>query len=764
MKRKALPLIIVIVFAVLTVVCALMIPMTNVNYNMVKYLPEESIARQGYDLYKEEFGGTDTANVMVYLTQEQTADSFTAAFEKIRAENPDILTQVLLQGQKKDTALYVFTFSASGTDAGVQAVLDDIRSAAGEDAAVCGSVIDDEASSQYMFTSALLATVILIPVVIVLIIVSTRSLLSVVFVLASLGVAIVLNMGTNFLLGEVSFITQSIAMALQLAITLDYSIFLIHEYERQIQAGAQPGEAIRRAIARSFRSVSAAALTTLSGFIALLFMRFRIGSDLGWVFIKGVSISFLCVLLLLPALLLLFRKGVQRSTHKSWIPSFDKPARGVFRAKYVFSFLILLLIPALLLQNRIDYRFGASGIMTGEGVPSYEAKQEITAIYGNENQVLVIYPGSAPEAELALTEELSALKLEDGSTMFTSVLTDAATKAGIIDMLENEVKTQLGALLPALADADFEIPYADTYEELLSNFRQAVIDLCTGIGLPESMVSGLIDNYLQGAQEQLAQLEAGYATIDANFRSESHTRIVLTADTTEEGDEAFFMYETLMSKLDEYEALNGYKMLGETPFAYDIREYMLVDYNRASLLSAVLVFAIILISFRSLTLPFLLMIPIFTGVYINSAIPALTGAPIALIGILVVSMVHLGATIDYAILYANTYCFYRKTMRKPQAFVKALSESIPSILISAIALTVAGFALGGTANLPATADIGMMIGRAGLLSAFFTIFVLPGILYLFDGVIRRTTLHCNFLSDDHVCEITLQNPPSHLDP
>lgn len=738
----------VAIFAVLTVAAGIMIPRVTVNYNLASYLPEQAISKQGYDVYAEEFGGMNVAKVMV-RTETRSAEEYLEIFESEFGEDPAV-SSVLLQAEKQDTntALFLFTFSGRGTDAAIRPSVERMEELAGEDAVVCGQVINDIAAVEYMNSSSLLACVILVPVVLLLILLTTKSFMSMILVTLTLGISIVLNLGTNFLLGEVSFLTQGIALALQLAITLDYAIFMIHEYERQRAAGLNGSEAVRAALKKSFTSIASACLTTVAGFIALMFMRMGLGLDLGLVFVKGVLLSFASVLFLLSSLLLIFGKGVEKTSHRPLIPRFDKPARGIFKLRYVFVCLILLFIPAVLLQGNLDYRFGSAGMISGEGVPSYEAKLEVESAYGRDNSIVVLYPADTPpEKEQAFETALAAKTFGDGRPM-GQVTGRTGTLAGVQAMINAQMqevlRTQLN--MPSLV---FSLPYYDTAEEYLAALPSAV-----HAALPESLqgfvTEALIKTYIESAEVEgvkvPALVEGAYAQVNANFRGSEYTRLILSADCEEEGEEAFLMYETVLSEL-ERAGISDALTLGETPSAYDMKEIMTADNSWISALSIIMVFLIILVTFKSISIPVILIFPILTGIYVNSAIPALMGTPIAFIGNLVVSMIHLGATIDYAILYANKYCANRKLMGRKDSTVLALSESIPSILTSAIALTVAGFSL-ASAVLPATAQIGLMLGRAGLLSAFFTIFVLPGLLYLCDPVVRRTTLKADFAPKD----------------
>lgn len=770
----------VCIFLALTVACGIMIPRVKVNYDMSKYLPEEAISKQGYDVADREFGGMHIAKIMVYTDAEHGADFYLSKFTELMDEQPG-LTGVTQQAEKpaaegetKGTALYVLTFSGQGNEPEVRAAVDKAREIAGEDAAVCGTVIDDIATNEYMYSSALLASCILVPVVILLVLLTTRSFMSLILVLATLGVSIVLNMGTNFLLGGVSFITQGIALALQLAITLDYAVFLIHEYERQLDAGADAKTAVRAAVKKSFTSVFSACLTTVAGFVALMLMRFGIGMDLGLVFIKGILFSFACVLLLLPALLVICEKAVKRMTHRPLMPKFKKPARDIFKARYVFIFLVFLLIPAILLQNNLEYRFGSAGLTAGEGVPSYDAKLEIAEVYGKDNSVMVVFRAAAkPSAasgvtmsdeqraqrrqELALSQALAEKTFDDGTKMFNSVLSSPA----LFYEVQKQLTAQLAAALPDIPGAsflpnldkiDWNLPYCETQKEYFSCIAERI---AAASGLPASLIESAIGQMMTPEMNAgIAQVFAAREVIDANFTGNigDYRRIILSANTDEESERAYAMYDAVRAAVGE-SGLEGTLYVGETPTAYDMREIMTRDNVLVSILSIIMVFLIIAFSFRSLSIPFLLLVPILTGIYINSAIPALMGTPIAYLGNLVVMMIHLGATIDYAILYANKYVTNRRTMDKRDSSVLALSEAIPSILTSAIALTVAGFAIGWTAVLPATAQIGLMLGRAGLLSAFFTIFVLPGILCLCDPLIRRTTWRANFFTNAPVCDI-----------
>lgn len=673
-RRKA----IVALFAIVMVASAACIPFVRVNYDMVDYLPPSAQSTTAVDIMTEQFDqAVPNAYVMVRDVTPAVAVDVKQRIASMEGVEMvlwlddvvdvtvplDALDSATVEQYYRDgSALYQVAI-AEGEEGSVVPAIRAYIDSLGPGNAVSGDAADNAQMQQSMVEQVLMAVAIVVPVIMFLLIVSTMSWIEPVLFIAAIGVSILINMGTNIFLGEVSFVTYSVSPILQLAVSLDYAIFLLHAFADERELCADAEQAMARAMRKSMGTIAASAVTTLFGFAALSFMQFQIGADLGINLVKGIVLSFVTVMVLLPSLTLLLYKLIDKTRHRRLMPTF-RNVDSVLRHVRVPAMVLvaILIVPAFLGQGNVTFTYqnGTPDTSVRTGADTQAVREE----FGRQNMVAVL----VPRGDLAAEAEL----------------------ASVIESLDH----------------------------------------VTGVVSYASMVGGAIpQGFLDPA-------------VLAQFYSDEYARIVAMVDTEVEGDRAFGLVDQInaeaASRYDEFYTA------GQSANLYDMANIVEVDNVVVSLIAVIAIFLVLLVTFRSVSLPFILLLAIESGIWINLSIPYFTGTPLNFIGYLVVNTVQLGATIDYGILLTTHYLRERKSLPARAAARAALGKSFRSVLVSACILATAGFALAMSSSIEAVSSLGLLLGRGALLSLFLVTCFLPGLLILLDGVVRKTTYRANF--------------------
>ena len=666
---------VIAVFLVLAVISAVLILGVSVNYNLADYLPPDAESTVALGIMDEEFGtGVPNARVMVsglsiaeaaeLKTQIAAVDGVTGVMwlddvEDLTTPVEMMDTATVEQYWRDGSALYQVTV-ADGREASTVDALYDLI---GENGAISGVAANTANMQNRVVSEVLGAAAILLPLIIVLLLVTTTSWIAPLLFLASIGVAIVINMGTNIVFGEISFVTQSVSPIMQLAVSLDYAIFLLNSFERHRQETPDAEQAMRMAIKESFSSIAASAATTVFGFMALIFMRFEIGADLGLNLVKGVILSYVSVVVFLPCLSLACVKLLDKTRHKRIVPEIRGIGRGLVKIRVPALILVLLLVaPCFLAQSRTDFFYGM-----GSPDPNLRYGQDtelINETFGESTSIVLFVPRGNPGAEAELSAEIADID------HVTAVMS-----------------------------------YAYTVGEV-----------------PE----GTLDD-----------------SVVSNFYSDNYARIVVTTDTGTEGDEAFATVEAVRSAAAKY--YDEYYACGESANIYDIRDVVTEDSGLVNLISVAFILLTLLVTFRSLTLPLILIFVIETAIWINLSVPYFTDNALVYIGYLVINTVQLGATVDYAILMTDGYVVNRRTMLKREAVINTLQTNFLSVLTSGLILSIAGFCLNFTSSMTIVSELGLLLARGTLLSMAMVLLALPALLMLFDPLTARLTLKSGFL-------------------
>jgi len=668
--------IIIVLFLIIVLVCGMLSLFVEVNYNLVDYLPQNAQSTMALEIMNKEFDeALPNASVMIRnVTLMEAAEykeklaSIDGIAQVIWLDDMMDITQPLAMGDEKTIEGFYrdgnALFSISIDKGREKEVCEAIYKIIGDDNALAGEAVDLVGIRDEAETTVVRAFIILLPIIIFILIITTTSWLEPLLFLLSIGVAVIINMGTNIFLGEISFITNSISPILQLACSLDYAVFLLHSFQANRKKYSNLEEAMSASIKESIPTVAASAATTLFGFLALLFMSFGIGSDLGLTLAKGIILSFVSVIVFLPAITLSMTKLMDKTKHREFMPSTLNISKVLLKTAVPMAIIILIIIvPAFLGQSHTEFLYG-NDLLDSASRYSRD-KLMIEEQFGQSTVVAILVPKGDLARERQLHEEVKRLD------HVTSILSYAG---------------ETGAVVPP------EFPDEDVTKQ---------------------------------------------------FYSENYARIIAYTDTASEGDIAFQTVEEIQKKAKSLYG-DAFYTLGRSTNLYDMKNLTEKDNVIVNVIAVVAIFLVLLVTFKSAALPFILVLVIETGIWINLSIPYFTGTKINFLGYLVLSTIQLGATVDYAILLTNTYLTNRKITSKHEAMKVSLGSAFKSILVSALILSTAGFALYLTSSNRYTADIGLLLGRGTLLSLTMVICFLPTLLLAFDKAIQKTTYHAEF--------------------
>ena len=667
------------IFAVAVIFSIIAACFVEVNYDLSEYLPNDVPSKQGLNLMEQEFGYPGTARVMV-----GPVSLYEAKIYKDRIADVDGVDMVMwadtttdvyranifinydnIEDYYKDSyAVMDIIFEEGDSSKLTKSAINEMKRITGEKGYFMGSAVQSKSLSETLMREISMAMAMGVVMIAVILCLTTTSWFEPVMFLMVMGIAIIINMGTNIVIGRISFLTFSVASILQLAIAMDYSVFLLHSFIKEKNKGLEAEAALANAIQASLSSILSSGATTIVGFVVLMLMRFSIGKDLGFVLAKGIVISLLTVLFLMPAFLLRWGGLVERTAHRSFMPSFHKLGSAAYRFRHVvFAVVAVLVIPTYTAQNMNSFTFGNSALGSSPGTKVYEDEQKINARFGKSNLILAIVPNTSMVTEKALTDELD-------------------------DLYYTRSVTSLAGTIPE--------------------------------GIPERILPKSATSLLHTKQ---------------------YSRIMIYIKTSDESEFAFQCADEINNIVKRYYPENAY-VTGVTPSTQDIKKTITADYNFVNILSIIGVAVVILITFKSLAVPLVVLIPIEVAIFFNMALPYFTGERMLYMGYIIVSCLQLGATVDYSILMTNNYIDCRKTYKEKGRAVKhTVSRSALSILTSGSILTIVGYGLYLISSVSAIADLGHLIGRGAFISVIMVLFLLPYLLTLADPFIIKDEDH-----------------------
>lgn len=716
--------------------CAVATGWVKVENDITTYLPDSTETRQGLTVMNDNFITYGSARVMVSNISYDTALDLQEVIEDI--DGVDTVEFDATKDHYADaSALYSVSFDAEEDDERAKTAMQDIRDALAEyDTYVDTQVgVDTSADLQAEMSVIIVIAAIIIVVVLTL---TSRSYAEVPVLILTFGTAALLNMGTNFLCGTISFISNSVTVILQLALAIDYAIILCHRFSDEHET-LDTREACIAALSKAIPEISSSSLTTISGLAALGFMHFGIGRDLAVVLIKAILFSMLAVFTLMPGLLVLFSRLIDKTRHKNLIPKITAVGKFDVKTRYIVPpIFAVIVIAAAVFANKCPYCYTYTDLVTAKQSESQIAYQKIKSEFGTSNMVAIIVPSGSYENEGKILEELencpevkSTMGLANIEAMDGYMLTDAVTPRQLAEMagLDYEVaKTLYGA---------YAIDH-DQYGEFvngLGNYKVPIYDMFRF--LEQEMHDGNVT--LSGdVQDTLDDLFAQLDKAQVQLQAENYSRMVAYLSVPEESDETFAFLDKMHDIVSKYYPEDAY-IVGNTTSAMDLSSSFGEDNLLISVLSALFVILVLLFTFKSAGLPVLLIFVIQGSIWINFSVPYLQDSPLYFLGYLIVNSIQMGANIDYAIVISSHYTDLKKVMHHKDAIVTALNESFPTIFTSGSILASAGVLISVLTTNPVIAAIGECLGRGTIVSILLVLFVLPQILVLGDVIIERTS-------------------------
>ena len=715
--------------------CMVSMNWTVVENDVTVYLSEDSETRMGIEAMNNNFVSFGTARIMVRNVTPETAQALAHKIGKV--SGIAMVTFDQTEAHYKDTAaLMELTFTHGANDPRAIEAMHSIREMlAPYDLSVDTTVgVDMNAMLDEEMLVILAVAVVLILVVLSL---TSQAYAEVPVLLMTFGAAALMNMGTNFIFPKISFISDSVAVVLQLALAIDYAVILCHRFTEEHKTKNARDAAVE-ALAKAMPEISASSLTTVTGLAALGFMEFGIGLDMAMVLVKSILLSLLSVFTLMPGLLVLFCPLMDKTRHKKLLPNITLLGKFAVKTRRVLPPIFLLcLVGAFYLSTNCPFCFSFNDMRTAKMSEQQTAYFEIKETFGPSNLLAVLVPVGDYEKEAALLEELealpevkSAMGLANIEAMDGYKLTDALTPRELSQLLglDYEVTqalytlyalegSQYGQILDAVEG--YRVPLFDMFLFLKDQMESRNITLeMEGMG----DMSGMLDQ-LDMAREQM--------------QSKQYSRMVMYLNLPEESEETFAFLSDARAIVGKYYD-SDYYLVGNSTSCRDLSASFSRDNLLIAILSAFFVIMVLLFTFKSAGLPVLLILVIQGSIWINFSIPTLMNQPLYFLGYLIVNALQMGANIDYAIVISSHYQELKARMPHKEAIVHALNEAFPTVFTSGIMMASAGLLIGNMSAQPVVSIMGTCIGRGTIISIILVLLVLPSILVLGDSIIERT--------------------------
>ena len=742
-----------VLFVALSIFGAVMIPHTKINYDLTGYLPANCDSSTALELLKKEFDDKGMAYVMVKDVTPEKAGEIKTRLEKV--EGVATVTYVESMNYKNNSALYTVTLKDYDSTAGAfDAVKGVIDALSDEKAYLSGQSAFSYYTKLETEQSIMKLGIAIIIIILLVMLFTSKTYFELIVLILVFGAAMAINMGTNFLfVNGISYIANLVALVLQLALSLDYSIILLHRYMEERDNGEDAKTATVTALTKGLPEILSSSLTTVAGLAALMLMTLSIGAEIGLSLAKGIVISMATVIFFMPALLVIFDKPIQKTRHKSFVPNVTKPAHAIVKArKVIVPAFLLIAILAGVAQGFNKYSFNYN---SGSLIVAPKKVIEETG-FGTLNSLVVVVPKGDAEKERQLVKYVESFDLIDKSqttalstinvysfidadSSETLYLTNEVSKKDIGNLIDN-IASDAGVnplLIKPIIERWFD-DYVKNYLPEGTKPSKAKVRLIDLLDFAVREKFDEIPKFIRDDPEKLAYLEQvkQISFAKANLESENYSRITFNINGGVEDDDVFELVKTLKSGVSDF--YEERYITGESVVCYEMSEYFMKDNLMVCLFTDLFILVILLITFRNISLPIILILAIQGGIFINFAIPFLSKTSISFIGYLIISAIQMGATIDYAIVLTNRYRNVRKDFTdRYDAMAAATNAVFPTILTSGVILTATGFVMSMLSS-GVVAQLGLLLGVGTLTSIIIVLFVLPSLLLVTEKVVDKT--------------------------
>ena len=726
---------ILVLFAVLAAISVYTSTLVVTNDSLEHFLPADTETRLGLDLMDGEFVTYDTAQIVVRnisLEQANLIAEEIKSVENVKEVEFDD-TEEHYEGL---SGLFDVTFTGSNDDPTSKAALDEIeRKLSVYDLYVntkvgnpLKAIIDSE---------MVLVDIIAFVIIVAVLLLTSRTYGEIPVLLLTFGAAAILNMGTNFLMGEISFVTDSIALVLQLALAIDYAIILCHRFTEE-QTDKAPREAAITALAKAIPEIAGSSMTTISGLLALTFMQYRLGADMGFVLIKAVLISLLSVFCLMPGLLVMFSGLINRTAHRKFLPDVPFLGKFAYKTRKVIPFLFAaLLVGAFFCSKRANYVYDQYSVESIRKNEIQLAKEKIRDTFGTPNTFAMIIPAGDNQSEKEIVAEIKELRHTESVTGLSDIdaiddykLLDEVTPRQFAELLDIDIE------IAELAYGSYALEHNEYGKAVtgMDSYRIALLDIFDYLLESKDNVTLNLD---QETQDKIDEMKEELDDGKLQLLSDNWSRIVIYADVPSEGSESYEYLSALRGIAARYYDVSF--IVGDTTSCSDLKASFENDNTVITILEIVFVTLILIFTFHSVGLPLLLIVVIQGSILINFSSPFLLHKNLFFLTYLIISAIQMGANIDYAIVISDRYLESRRHMEPKEAITDALNKAFPTIVTSGTMMAAAGVVIALVASNETISAIGVYLGKGTLISMLLVTCVLPQILVLGDRLISRTS-------------------------
>ncbi len=729
-----------LLFGLLMIFSAVARGWVHVENSMSYYLPGTTETKQGLDLMEQEFMTYGTCKVMVANVSYEQADELCKQIE----EQNGVFSVGFDDSEdhyNNGSALFDVTFDYDENDDACLTALDTLKeSLAGYDMYLTTSLGDTQ--SELIANEMNVISVIVAVIVLTVLLLTSQAYAEVPVLILTFVSSAIIQMGTNFVFGTISFVSNSVTIVLQLALSVDYAVIFLNRYKEE-HATMPAREAVIVALSKAIPEISGSSLTTIGGLIAMTFMQYKMGPDMGIVLIKAIILSLLSVFLLMPGIIMLFANLMDHSKHKNFIPDIPFVGKFAYATRYIIPPVFLaLIIAGFFISNKCPYVFGYSKLTTPLQNDVQIAEQLQKDNFGDTNMVALVIPSGNYEYEKRLLKDLedcpevdSAMGLANIEAMDGYMLTDRLTPRQFSELLNLDYEVaELIYTAYAVNDED----YAKAVNGL-SAYKVPLIDMF--LFLYQEVDEGYV-TLEPDLQKELDDAYRQMTFAKNQLQGEDNSRMLVYLNLPEESEETFAFIDRMHEIAGKY--YSGTKLVvGESVSQYDLQKTFSRDNNVVNIVSILAVLVVLLFTFKSAGMPVLLIIVIQGSIWINFSVPTMMKNDLFFMSYLIVSSIQMGANIDYAIVIASRYTELRKSMGRRDSIVDTMNLSFPTIVTSGTMLAVAGILIGKMTSDGAIYGIGQCLGRGTLISIFITMFVLPQILLVGDKIIEKTAFIMN---------------------
>ena len=709
----------------------------EVENDLTFYLPEDSETKKALNVMDGEFTTYGTAEVMVANIAYEEAERMLDDLKQIKGVQ-SIDFDDTTDHYNNASALYSITFNYDETDDACLESLDKVKEyLSGQDIYVKTDLGNTQAETIEREINMIMVYVAIVIVAVLLFTSETYGEIPV--LILTFGVGMIVNQGTNYLLGKISFVSNSVTSILQLALSIDYAIIFCNRFKEEHKS-LPIREAVILALSKSIPEIGASSLTTIGGLVAMLFMQFRLGPDMAICLIKSIGFALLSAFVVMPGLLVLFGPLIDRTGHKNFVPKISFIGSYDYATRHIVPIIfIVVLFFAFRLSNDCPYAYGYSVLSTPKLNETQIAENMIEDNFSSSNMMALVVPKGDYEKEAQLLKELESYDEVDYTMGLANI--DALDGYKLADKLTPRQFAELAGLDYEAAQVVYAAYAAEneSYGELVGNiatYKVPLIDMF--LYVCDKVDSGVVT--LSDEQTDLLHdAEVQMTSAKNQLQGETYSRMLLYLTLPVSGDETYHFTDKILEIARSYYPDEDVFLAGNSTNEYDFEKSFAVDNTVVSIVSVLIVLVVLLFTFNSAGMPLLLILVIQGSIWINFSFPTITGKYLFFLGYLVVSSIQMGANIDYAIVIGSRYQELKARMTRKEAIIDTLNFAFPTIITSGSILAISGFLIGNLTSEPVIAGIGESLGRGTVISIFLVMLVLPQILLTGTAFIDKTS-------------------------